>query len=62
MKEIIYDIGGGILGGKTLKGVIPGGSSFPVFNREEGSRRDLRFRLDAHDRIGDGLRRDHGHG
>jgi NADH-quinone oxidoreductase subunit F len=38
MKEIIYDIGGGILGGKTLKGVIPGGSSFPVLNKDEAER------------------------
>ncbi len=38
MKEIIYDIGGGILGDKILKGVIPGGSSFPVLNKEESER------------------------
>jgi NADH-quinone oxidoreductase subunit F len=38
MKEIIYDLGGGILDGKTLKGVIPGGSSFPVLNKEEAER------------------------
>jgi len=38
LREIIYDIGGGILGGKTLKGVIPGGSSFPVLNKEETER------------------------
>ena len=57
MKDIIYDIGGGILGGKTLKGVIPGGSSFPVLNKEEARARDFRFRLDARDWLGDGLRR-----
>jgi NADH-quinone oxidoreductase subunit F len=38
MKEIIYDIGGGIVGGKTLKAVIPGGASFPVLNKEESER------------------------
>ncbi len=38
MKEIIYGSGGGILGGKTLKGVIPGGASFPVLNKEEAER------------------------
>ncbi len=38
MKDIIYNFGGGILGGKTLKGVIPGGSSFPVLNKEEAER------------------------
>ncbi|MGA7869276.1 MAG: SLBB domain-containing protein, partial [Candidatus Binatus sp.] len=26
LKDLIYDVGGGILGGKALKGVIPGGS------------------------------------
>src|SRR5579862_9339229 len=38
IKDMIYDIGGGMLGGKTLKGVIPGGSSFPVLNKEEAER------------------------
>jgi NADH-quinone oxidoreductase subunit F len=38
IKDVIYDIGGGMLGGKTLKGVIPGGSSFPVLNKEESER------------------------
>jgi NADH-quinone oxidoreductase subunit F len=38
MKDIIYELGGGILDGKTLKGVIPGGSSFPVLNKEEAER------------------------
>ncbi len=28
--ELIYDIGGGVLGDKGLLGVIPGGSSTPV--------------------------------
>ncbi|MBF0278671.1 MAG: NADH-quinone oxidoreductase subunit NuoF [SAR324 cluster bacterium] len=35
LKDIIYDIGGGILGGKELKGVIPGGSSTPVLRPDE---------------------------
>jgi len=30
MRELIYDVGGGILGDKELKAVIPGGSSTPV--------------------------------
>jgi NADH-quinone oxidoreductase subunit F len=38
LREIIYNFGGGILGGKLLKGVIPGGSSFPVLNKEETDR------------------------
>ena len=35
MKDIIYDIGGGIRDGKKLKGVIPGGSSSPVMKADE---------------------------
>src|SRR6202041_850293 len=73
MKDIIYDIGGGILGGKTLKGVIPGGASFPVPNKEESDRAVLssrivravhavprRMRLDRknHDRDGSGAGQD----
>lgn len=35
LKDIIYEIGGGIPHGKQLKGVIPGGSSVPVLTPEE---------------------------
>jgi len=35
MKKIIFDDGGGILGGKPLKAVIPGGSSTPVLTAAE---------------------------
>lgn len=35
LKDIIYELGGGIRGGKELKGVIPGGSSTPVLLPEE---------------------------
>jgi NADH-quinone oxidoreductase subunit F len=35
LKDIIYEIGGGIPGAKKLKGVIPGGSSVPVLNPDE---------------------------
>ena len=35
MKDIIFDIGGGIPNGKKLKGVIPGGSSSPVIKADE---------------------------
>ena len=35
LKEIIYDIAGGIPGGKKLKAVIPGGSSTPILTAEE---------------------------
>ncbi len=35
LKDLIYDVGGGMLGGRQLKAVIPGGASFPPFNAEE---------------------------
>jgi NADH-quinone oxidoreductase subunit F len=35
LKDLIYDVGGGIYGGRQLKAVIPGGSSFPVFTADE---------------------------
>src|SRR6201987_4280457 len=35
LKKMIYDVGGGIPGGRTLKAVVPGGSSTPVLLPEE---------------------------
>ena len=35
MKDLIYDLAGGMRPGRTLKAVIPGGSSVPLMNREE---------------------------
>ena len=35
MKSLIYDLAGGVRPGRTLKAVIPGGSSVPLMNREE---------------------------
>ncbi len=35
LRELIYDIGGGIPGGRTLKAVIPGGSSTVVLRGDE---------------------------
>ncbi|RMG64147.1 MAG: NADH oxidoreductase (quinone) subunit F [Calditrichaeota bacterium] len=35
LKEIIYEHGGGLLNGKGLKAVIPGGSSVPILRPEE---------------------------
>ena len=35
MKELIYQLAGGLRPGRTLKAVIPGGSSVPIMNREE---------------------------
>ena len=35
LRELIYDIGGGIPGGRELKAIIPGGSSTPVLTAGE---------------------------
>jgi NADH-quinone oxidoreductase subunit F len=35
LKDLIYDLCGGVPEGRTLKAVIPGGSSVPILNREE---------------------------
>ena len=35
VRELIYDVGGGIAGGRTLKAVMVGGSSFPVMTPDE---------------------------
>jgi NADH-quinone oxidoreductase subunit F len=35
LKKMIYEVGGGILNGKKLKAVVPGGSSTPVLLPEE---------------------------
>ena len=35
LRELIYDIGGGIPNGRSLKAVIPGGSSVPVLGANE---------------------------
>ncbi len=35
LREVIFDVCGGIPGGKKLKGVIPGGSSMPVLDESE---------------------------
>ncbi|HYK64541.1 MAG TPA: NADH-ubiquinone oxidoreductase-F iron-sulfur binding region domain-containing protein, partial [Patescibacteria group bacterium] len=43
LKDLIYDVGGGILDGKALKGVIPGGSSFPVFTADEAVKVNMDF-------------------
>ena len=44
LKQIIYDLGGGIRGGKALKGVIPGGASSPVLTAKEI---DVEYSFDA---------------
>ena len=35
LRELIFDFGGGVPGGRQLKAVIPGGSSVPVFTPDE---------------------------
>jgi NADH-quinone oxidoreductase subunit F len=35
LRELIYDLGGGIADGRTLKAIIPGGSSVPVMTADE---------------------------
>jgi NADH-quinone oxidoreductase subunit F len=35
LKKMIYEVGGGIPGGKQLKGVVPGGSSTPILKASE---------------------------
>jgi len=38
MRTLIYDMCGGMLPGRTLKAVIPGGSSVPIMTAEEADR------------------------
>ncbi len=35
LRELIYDLGGGVAGGRGLKAVIPGGSSVPVLTADQ---------------------------
>jgi NADH-quinone oxidoreductase subunit F len=35
LRELVYDIGGGVPNGRQLKGVIPGGSSVPVLTPDQ---------------------------
>lgn len=43
LKELIEDVCGGMKEGRTLKGVIPGGSSVPILNAEECETCQLSF-------------------
>ena len=49
LRELIYDIGGGIPDGRELKAIIPGGSSVPVLTADAG-RHAARLRLDGRSR------------
>jgi NADH-quinone oxidoreductase subunit F len=43
LKQLIYELGGGIKGGKKLKAVIPGGSSAPVLTADEAERATMDY-------------------
>jgi NADH-quinone oxidoreductase subunit F len=43
LRELIYDVGGGIADGRTLKAVIPGGSSTVILTAAEVERATLDF-------------------
>jgi NADH-quinone oxidoreductase subunit F len=43
LKDLIYDVGGGIADGRTLKAVIPGGSSTPILTAAEAEQVTLDF-------------------
>ncbi len=43
LKDLIYDVGGGIPGGRPLKAVIPGGSSTVILTADEVERATLDF-------------------
>jgi NADH-quinone oxidoreductase subunit F len=43
LRDLIHEVGGGIAGGRTLKAVIPGGSSTPILTASEAERVTLDF-------------------
>jgi NADH-quinone oxidoreductase subunit F len=43
LRDLIYDVGGGIADGRSLKAVIPGGSSTPILTAEEAEKALLDF-------------------
>jgi NADH-quinone oxidoreductase subunit F len=43
LKDLIYDVCGGLAEGRTLKGVIPGGSSVPILNKEEAEACEMSY-------------------
>src|SRR6187431_1363643 len=43
LRELIYDIGGGVPAGRELKAVIPGGSSTPILTASEAEKVTLDF-------------------
>ena len=61
LRQLIYDIGGGIPDGRELKAVIPGGSSVPVLTADQIDV-SLDADLDGRGRLDARLGRDHRHG
>jgi NADH-quinone oxidoreductase subunit F len=47
MKELIFDLAGGIRGGKKLKAVCPGGSSAPFLTADEVLNGDIKLDFDS---------------
>jgi NADH-quinone oxidoreductase subunit F len=43
LKDLIYDVGGGVPGGRELKAVIPGGSSTPILTAAEAEKVTLDY-------------------
>ena len=43
LRDLIHEVGGGIAGGRTLKAVIPGGSSTPILTASEAEKVTLDF-------------------
>jgi NADH-quinone oxidoreductase subunit F len=43
LRDLIYEVGGGIAEGRTLKAVIPGGSSTPILTASEADKVSLDF-------------------
>jgi NADH-quinone oxidoreductase subunit F len=52
LRELIYDVGGGVAGGRELKAIIPGGSSTPILTAEEV---DTRLDFDSLVAVGSGI-------
>ncbi len=55
LKDLIYDVGGGIPDGRTLKAVIPGGSSTAILTASEAEKLTLDYDTLAAGRDGDRL-------
>jgi NADH-quinone oxidoreductase subunit F len=52
LRELVYDVGGGVPGGRELKAIIPGGSSTPVLTADEI---DTKLDFDSLVAVGSGI-------